>query len=855
MFIHLRPKGAALERQLSERTSALEESERRFRDFAEMAADWLWETDAAHRFTFIAGAGSDAAGIRSEDIIGRRRWELAGADPESDETWRRHKGDLDARRPFRGFRYSFVTALGRRMHFSVSGKPTFDAEGTFLGYRGAVRNETEAVEALARVAEADAFLSDAIENMTDGFVIYDREDRFVMCNAAHRRFYPELAEVMVPGASFEEVHRRGLQLGIYAAAGGREDEWLAERLEQHRNPKGPIEQRLKSGAVIVISERRMSDGGILGVRMDVSALKKAEEARREEEERLLSIADNLPGAIFRRLLKTDGTFSYLYISPRMHELYGIDQDALVRGDGDPLRHLHPDDREMYRAALARSASELTPMVVELRLLTPDGQTRWLRSSSRPRKLENGDIQWDGITLDITDLKAAEAHRDRLAYYDQLTGLPNQDLFADRLAQALTQAARSRDSVAVLCIELASLKDVRASQGMAAGDQAVREAGRRIQTALRSGDSVAYAGGGQFLTLLMGLRKREDGRIPVAKIIGAFEEKYEIGGVEVPLKVSLGISLGPGDGDAAEALIRNATTALNMARTNPSQPYQFYDVRMTKTAVARLSVEAELRHAVERQEFVIFYQPVVEARSFRIVGAEALVRWRQADGTLAPVGEFMSIAEESGLAVPIGELVLAAACGQARAWRDADAANIGLSVSLNVSGAQLVDPGFAASVLGILERTGLPPSGLKLELAESTFARKAASAARAMEQLAEAGVQFAVDDFGVEYSVLSHLAHLPIDTLKIAQPFIARMTTDRAHGALVQAVISMAHAIGKNTVAEGVETQEQLTYLQAFQCNALQGSLFSEPVPAENLLPLLRQGALRPPPTKHQSAGS
>ncbi|MFI4986179.1 MAG: EAL domain-containing protein [Alphaproteobacteria bacterium] len=826
----------------------MHEGEQRFRDFADAAADWLWETDEAHRFTFLAGAGSEAAGLEPERILGRTRWEFAGADPNHDDAWRRHKADLDGHRPFRGFRYSCVTARGSRLHFLVSGKPVFDSAGAFRGYRGAVANETGVVEALRRAAEAEALLRDAIESVSETFVIYDREDRFVMCNTAHRELYPELAEFLVPGVRFEDIMRNGLRLGLYPEARGREAEWLAERLRQHADPKGLIEQRLRNGAYVAISERRMSNGGIAGLRMDLTAIKQAEDARREQEEQLLSIADNLPGAIFRRVLKTDGSLAYRYVSPRMRDVYAIEPEEIVSDQGFS-RYIHPLDHETFKKALERSARELSPMVVELRLVLPDGRTRWMRSSSRPRKLANGDIQWDGLVLDITELKDAEGHRDRLAYFDQLTDLPNQSLFADRLAQAITLAGRSGESVAVVCLELISLKDVRDSQGMMAGDDAVREAGRRIQMALRAGDTVAYAGGGQFFALLTSLRMREDASVPVRKLAAAVEESYTVGGSEVPLKASLGISLWPGDGEAGETLVRNATTALNMAKANPGQPYQFYDIQMTESAVARLNLEAELRHAIEKEEFVLLYQPVVDARNFHIISAEASLWWRHGARGLLPPEEFMPVAEESGLIIPLGELVLRTACAQARAWRDADWQDA--LVSVNLSGAQLLDAGFGDSVLANLARSGLAPRHLKLELTERTFSRKIEAVTRTIERLARAGIQFAVDDFGLEYAVLSHLARLPIDTLKIARPFIERMTTDQAHGAMVQAVISMAQAIGKSVVAEGVETREQLTYLQAFQCNALQGPLFSKPVTAEELVPLLREGALKPPPPAMQ----
>ena len=843
MFIRKRPKSDTIERLLAERSAALEESEQRFRDFANAAADWLWETDAQHRFTYLAGEGHEAAGIRRDNIFGKTRWQLAGADLEQDAMWRRHKADLDARRPFRRFQYSYVTALGSRVHFSISGRPIFDRDGVFCGYRGTTTNETAYVAALSRAEAAEALLRDAIESISDGFVIYDREDRFVMCNEAHRRLHPDLVEAYLPGTPFEDILRTGLAKGLYADAYGREEAWLAERLAQHRDPQGFVEQRLRDGTFIVISERRMGNGGIAGVRMDMTALKRAEAGRREKEEQLLNIAENVPGAIFRRVLKPDGTLAYTYVSPRMRDLYGIDPAAMQRDSGDFLRAVHPEDQDLFREALARSAKELAPMIVEVRLVIADGSVRWLRTMSRPRRLENGDVLWDGIALDITELKTAEAHRDRLAYYDPLTDLPRQNLFEDRLAQALPFAKRTKGAVAVVCLELVSLRDLRASRGMTAANTVIQEAARRLRGMVRTEDTVAYAGGDRFLILLTGLARAEDARIPASKIAQALEERLELDGSALPLKPVLGISIGPEDGDESDTLIRNATTALDEAQADGGRQYRFYDVRMTESAVARMSIESELRRALEREELRLFYQPLLDTRTFRIIGAEALVRWKHPARGLVLPAEFIPIAEESGLIGTLGDFVLRQACAQARLWQDAGLA--GLRISVNLSGSQLLQQGFARGVLSILGETGLPSGSLKLELTESTIARNVEVAGRVMKELAEAGVRFAIDDFGVEHSVLSQLALLPVNTIKIGRLFISRVTSDNAHAALVQAMISMAHAMAKDTVAVGVEVHRQLTYLQAFQCDALQGFLFHEPVPAGDFLPLARRGTLAP----------
>ncbi len=558
-------------------------------------------------------------------------------------------------------------------------------------------------------------------------------------------------------------------------------------------------------------------------------------SRRKSDEQLHGIVDNLPGFIFRRVLAPDGTVTYPYVSPRMRKWYGTGPTKLGRGEKSFHEYLHPDDRQRYMGAMALSAKELTPIEVEVRLDTAKSRVRWLRAVSYPQRLANGDIQWDGIALDVTKFKALETHR---AYHDRLTGLPNRALFVDWLSHVLGRAKRLQAPAFVIALELVSLANMRESSGFDAGDTAIRETGKRLQKAVRVGDTIAYTGGGGFLIVLMGIGNEKDFTAPIRAIMRRFEERLELESQSFPLDIAMGISIAPDDGDEAETLIRNATTALNKARIDAARPYQFYNAQMTERAVQRLSIESELRRAIERQELVLFYQPLYHTQTLKIVGAEALIRWRHPERGLVPPGQFISVAEETGLIVPLGEFALRDACTQAREWQLRGVTDVPISV--NLSGWQLLQEKLGDSILHILSETGLAPDHLKLELTESTILHNVEATVRTMTQLAEAGVRFSVDDFGIEHSALSHLSRLPIETLKIDYSFVSQMTSDRAHAALVQAIISMTHAMTMVAVAEGVETQQQLTYLQAYQCDALQGFLFSRAVPPKKFEALLKR---------------
>jgi diguanylate cyclase (GGDEF)-like protein/PAS domain S-box-containing protein len=839
-----REASAALKRRAQRATeTSLLNSEARLRDFADAGSDWRWEMDAELRFTTIAENAGEVEGNEFATLVGKTRWEGLNVDFEQDEAWRRHREDLLARRPFRNFRYRAQWPSGRVYHIRVSGNPVFDARGAFLGYRGIASDETQEVETRLRAERAEALLRDAVDSISEGFVIYDAEDRLVTCNEAYRRLYPANAHRMVPGVSFEEVLRGGLTAGQYEEGVGREEEWLAERLAQHAQPGGAIEQRLSDGRFALVTERRMRSGGMAGLRIDVTALKHAEQAVREREVQFSGIADHLPGVIFRRVRKRDGNVRYTYVSPGIRKLTGVEPEAFTR-DGMLFSELmHPADREGYIDATRRSAETLAPFESELRLITSQYGTRWVRFASRPRRLESGDIVWDGLALDITDLKEAEAHRDYLAYYDQLTGLPNQVLFVDRLQQALMQAERAGVKAAVLCLEITSLKDIRGSWGLAAADAVTRQAALRLQSVLRAGDTVAHAGGGVFYTLLGGLKLATDATVPIRKVIETFDAPFLADNREFFAKASLGISLYPDDDTGAEALLRNAGTALDRAKSMPGQSYEFYSAQMTHRAVLRVNTESELRRAIEHGELEVYYQPQVHPTSFAIIGMEALVRWRHTTRGVVGPTEFISLAEETGLIVPLGEYVLRMACTQTKIWQTMGLVNF--PVSVNVSGLQLMRDELAERVLAILDETGLAAASLKLELTESTILHDVEAVARTINLLYSAGVSFAVDDFGIEHSALSHLSHLPIDTLKVDHSFVARMTSDSVHAALVQAIISMTHAIHKKAVAEGVETLDELTYLHAYQIDALQGFLFSPPVPPDAFELLLKAGTLLP----------
>ena len=547
----------------------------------------------------------------------------------------------------------------------------------------------------------------------------------------------------------------------------------------------------------------------------------------------------MPGFVFRRVLAPDGSATYPYVSPHVYRLYGVGPAKEGSGKRPFDEYFRAEDRQFFLDAMALSARDLTSLEVAVRLRTAKGPAKWLRIASYPRKLANGNIQWDCIALDITEAKAREAH---LSYHDSLTGLPNRALFVNWLNHALGRAQHLESPAFVIAVELTSLKGIRESSGFDVGDACIVEATRRLQRAVRFADTIAYTGGGGFLIVLVQVDKKSDFTAPLRAIKRQFETRFDHGSQNFPLNISMGICVVPDDGDTAEALIGNATTALNKAKEDADRPYQFYNTQMTERAVQRLGIDSELRRALDKHELRLFYQPQYDSQTLELVGLEALMRWQHPDRGLVMPGEFISVAEETGLIVPMGEFALREACAQARDWQSRGVTDV--PVSVNLSGVQLRQKNLGDRVLDILAETGLAPNRLKLELTESTIVDNAEAAASMMKYLADAGIEFAVDDFGIEHSALSHLSRLPIKTLKVDYSFVSQMTKCRVHAALVQAIVSMTHSMGMSVVAEGVETQAELSYLQAYQCDTLQGFLLNRPMPAEKFEAALKAEGLK-----------
>lgn len=553
-------------------------------------------------------------------------------------------------------------------------------------------------------------------------------------------------------------------------------------------------------------------------------------ALRESEARFRSLAQTAPCAIV--IYDQDG---FLYANDASLAVTGRSREELAGTHFWDL--VAPEMREPLRErGLARlNDAGAAPSRYEVRVLRPDGGSVWLDFSVSL-------IQYEGrpailaAAFDISERKRAEEQIRHLAYHDGLTGLPNRLLFRDRLEVAVAQAHREGTRVAVLFIDLDNFKVINDSMGHSQGDALLREVARRLTASVREGDTVARHSGDEFTLVLPGLRQPLDAVKGGNKLLDVLRQPFVLAGREVVVTASMGITVYPEDGTDAEALVKNADSAMYRAKERGRDGYQLFAPDMNARAVERLALEQDLRRAFLQDELRVFFQPIYDSRSQRIVSVEALLRWRR-EGRFVPPSDFIPVAEVTGLIMPIGLWMLRRVCTQARTWQRAG--HTGLVAAVNLSPRQLQQPDLVEQVRAVLDETGLEPQSLEFEITETSAMLVNDELAQTLRDLRQLGVRLAIDDFGVGYSSLAHLKRLPVQSLKIDRSFVHDVPGDPDDTAIATAVVQMAHALQLEVVAEGVENEAQRAFLAERGCDRMQGFLFSPALPPDQLDLLLR----------------
>jgi diguanylate cyclase (GGDEF)-like protein/PAS domain S-box-containing protein len=478
-------------------------------------------------------------------------------------------------------------------------------------------------------------------------------------------------------------------------------------------------------------------------------------------------------------------------------------------------------------AAAIRANRIVTLSPNCSLVRRDGTEVSIEDSSAPihdrRGLVTGAVM---VFHDVSQTRSMSLRMAYLAQHDDLTDLPNRLLLNERLGHDIALTGRRHGLLAVLFLDLDRFKHINDTLGHAIGDRVLKSVAARLLECVRKSDTVSRQGGDEFIVLLSSISHAQDAAVGAQKIVSALSAPHFIDGHQLHLTVSVGISTYPEDGTDPESLTKSADMAMYQAKAKGRNNYQFFKTSMNARALARQAIEGDLHYAIERNEFALEYQPIMNLQSGQILGLEALLRWRRPDGVVSP-SQFIPVAEDSGQIVAIGKWVLQEACRQAQNWRASGLPAVRISV--NMSTAELRSKDFAERVKSVLLETGLAPDLLELELTETLLMQDPQSTAGVLRALKEYGVHLALDDFGTGYSSLTHLKRFPIDTLKIDRTFIAGLNSDADDACIVSAVINMGKSLNMRVVAEGIETRNQLSFLQAYKCFAGQGYFLSRPL--------------------------
>ena len=677
-----------------------------------------------------------------------------------------------------------------------------------------------------------------------GIFVSDAEGSCVYTNAAYQR---------ISGLSFEQTLGTSWSIAIHPEdrqrvladwhAAAHSDASLRTEFRFQREDGSVVWTRVNSA---VMHDGTEPHGHVQTVE-DITerkstefVLRAAEEALFEEKERAQVTLNSIGDAV----LTTDLLGNVTYLNLVAEAMTGWSRgDALGRPLAEVFRIIDGTTRQavVNPAQHALEEDRTVGLAADCVLIRRDGFESAIEDSAAPIHNRDGQIAGAVIVFhDVSQSRATAVKMAHLAQHDFLTDLPNRALLTERLSQAIGLAHRHRKQVALLFVDLDYFKRINDSLGHASGDQLLRSVADRLVASVRASDTVCRQGGDEFVILLAEIEQPQDAAHIAEKLRAAFSAPHLVDGQELHVTLSIGISVYPDDGGTVDTVMQNADTAMFHAKASGRNNYQFFRAEMNVRAVRRLAVESSLRRALKEGEFLLHYQPQIDLASSAMIGAEALIRWRDPNLGVVYPGQFVPIAEECGLIVPIGSWVLREACRQVRVWLDAGLRAV--PVSVNISAVEFRHKGFVDGVALILQETGLAPGYLELELTESILMHDAESSTSVLAALKAMGVRLAIDDFGTGYSSLSYLKRFPIDTLKIDQSFVRDIVTDTDDATIVAAVIGMGKNLKQRVVAEGVETPEQLAFLRTQQCDEGQGFHFSHSLPAEAFGLLLETGA-------------
>jgi diguanylate cyclase (GGDEF)-like protein/PAS domain S-box-containing protein len=681
-----------------------------------------------------------------------------------------------------------------------------DVTERFHAERALAEAKAVAERAENEARAAHATLVAALDAVPEGLVIFDSEDRYVLWNRRYSEISAVSGHLPAVGRRFEDTLRAGLLSGNYPDARGREEEWLQERLALHALPQSTHEQQLSGNHWQRIEERRIAGGGSIGVRIDITDLK-----RREASFRLLFEGNPVPMYVYDR-----GSLRFLAVNDAAVQHYGYDRSWFLQRT---LLDIRPaEDHEKLRQAIGNGDS-YAQATHGWRHCKSDGTLFEAVIYARELSYEGHEAALAAV-FDVTDRKRAEQQVAHLARHDPLTDLPNRTAFNERLADVFAHASTSGGRFAVLCIDLDRFKEINDLLGHSVGDAVLREASSRLKAATQDA-FVARVGGDELVAITEEHATRSTAEALARRLHSSFDSDLDVEGHAVHLDLSIGIAMFPDDGRETTTLLSNADAALYRAKHDGRGVTRFFTTAMDRQLRERRVLLHDLRSCVGRNELVLEYQPQSTIRG-DITGFEALVRWHHPVRGLIQPGQFIPIAEESGLIIEVGEWVLREACREAASWPQT------LKVGVNLSAIQFRLGNLHSTVHSILLETGLAPDRLELEITEGVLIENVSRAASMLRSLKALGVRIALDDFGTGHSSLSYLESFTLDRIKIDRAFVSHLGRSDRSLAIVRAVIGLAHGLGIPVLAEGVETADQLAILTREQCDDIQGHFVGRP---------------------------
>ena len=868
----------------------LTNKEKRFIDIAESAGDWIWETDKEGRYTYANRVVERIMGYSPEEVIGKDFLDFfaySGAALVADAT----RQFFQREKPFSNYPTVQSHKDGTLVSLEAAGIPLFDEEGNFSGYRGVTRNVTQRVKAEETIRQGISLL-DSINN-AQASIIADENPKETFDNllddilALTKSAFGFIGETL-----YDENKVPYLRLlTITNIAWDETSEELFSKIAigklEFRNPNNLVQEVIKTGRVVIANDapndaRRggtpsghpnikrymglplfkgnqlMGVAGIANRRTgydedlarflepflstcaNIISATQSEKMRKRVEGELDLVSKILKNAN-EGVIITDENTRMIMVNPAVTKITGYKEEELI-GRTPRILQSKRHDKEFYKN-MWDSLKESGKWEGEIwnRQKSGEAYPEWL-SITAVNDARGKVTKYIGTFHDITELHISKERLKYTSDHDALTELPNRRLFEDRLGQSLASVKRRNVKLGVMFLSLDRFKKVNESLGHTAGDRILQTVAKRLSEALPEYDTIARWGGDEFVFILRDAENIQDLVNTTAKMVDKFSEPFVIEEQELYLTASVGVATYPSSGEDVKTITQAADIAMKRAKEHGGNNFQIYSSSMESGAYEAISIEQDLRKALERGEMVVYYQPKVDVESCMVVGMEALVRWKHATkGIISPV-KFIPLAEETGLIVPIGEKVLEDACLQTKKWLDAGFSP--LAVSVNLSALQFAQSDLQTRVEAILEETGLPPEYLDLEITEGTVMGDVENAIVILQKLSDMGISVSIDDFGTGYSSLSYLKRFPLNTLKVDRSFVSDITTNPDDAAIAETIILMAHNLNLKVVAEGVETFEQFDFLKKRKCDQIQGFLFSKPLDAHSFEKMLVAGDMR-----------